>query len=125
MRRNPEVYYRDCNHCLEFLYDEETGKPAEYHGELIKRPVGRPAECRRGCGGCPKGTPEKQNVLSWRNQRALKLHRMCKLTGRWPSDRLVIERGILIEELEEIFKAEDELARLAAVTGARMTRGVR
>jgi len=67
---HPEVAFRDCNHCLDYLYDEKTGKVKMFHGEAVERLPSVPAPCH--CKGCPKGTPEDQKVLrQWGSSRMM------------------------------------------------------
>lgn len=113
MKQHPEVYYRDCNDCLLHVYNDETGKRELHRDQPIPRPPGVPALCRKPQGDCPKGTPEEPKTLSERNQKAYRFHQMCCLTGRWPHDDLVVSRGILLKDIEESLKQQDELRRLS------------
>ena len=104
MRLAPEVANRDCDHCQEFLYDEETGlvrrqKFGPVGDDGLKLPVLRrnaPLPCRTAAG-CPKGTPERQLSLSEKNRRAYRHYQMCKATGTWPKDGMVRRNAGIIE----------------------------
>lgn len=126
MLRHPDLYHRDCQHCLKYLYDSKTGKLETYQGQPIERPRGNVAPCRRRGDSCPKGCPEDPKTLSERNERALHFHRRCKVSGRWPDDGLVLDRAVWIEQIEEIFKRAEskemslmQIESLLAVTAFR------
>ncbi|TWT58875.1 hypothetical protein KOR42_22620 [Thalassoglobus neptunius] len=102
---HPEVAFRDCQHCLEFFYEEDgpnIGKvKCGRDKQPLKRPMGCPAPCRREGGSCPKGTPEKPVELSVRQAKAYEHFRRCRITGQWPDDELVMQRAVALSELEE------------------------
>ena len=85
MRLAPEVANRDCDHCQQYLYDEETGLVRrQKYGKggdglglpVLRRNVALP--CRST--GCAKGTPERQLSLSEKNRRAFRHYQICKAT---------------------------------------------
>ncbi|WP_417390217.1 hypothetical protein [Gimesia sp.] len=98
---NPEVAFRDCDHCLVNLYDESTGKVKMFHGQPVERLPSVPAPCRTD-KGCPKGTPEDQKVLSAKNQRAYQHWKECKAVGQFPDDGLVRFHASIIQELVDL-----------------------
>lgn len=106
----PQVANRDCNHCQEYQYDEETGKPRQVNGteELMKRPVGGFPPCRTR-RGCPKGTPENQLEITPQNFQAYQHYRECKAVGRFPDDGTVRANAVIIQDvLNEVQQAENE-----------------
>ncbi len=96
-----QVASRDCNHCLIWQYDEETGEVTKRGGQPIKRPENSSPPCRLRGIGCPKGTPENQKSLSPKNQRAYQHYIECKAVGRFPDDPLVREHAGIIRLVEE------------------------
>lgn len=92
---HPEVAYRDCQHCLKYLYDEQTGKQREFHEEPVERIL--PAPCRSG--KCPKGTPENPKTLSPKNKKVYQHWKECKAVGQFPDDEIVRKNAAIIQEL--------------------------
>ncbi|MFG0240454.1 MAG: hypothetical protein ACF8CY_05330 [Gimesia chilikensis] len=87
---------RNCEHCLQYWYDEETGKPELGRDNLpILRHAGCPAPCRTEIG-CPKGTPENSKALSPRNRQVIEFHRECEAVGNFPNDPIVRQNAALI-----------------------------
>lgn len=123
MLRHPEVYYRSCEDCQKFLYDEKTGAKCLHRGEPLARTAGNLAPCRRVEGSCPKGTPENPKVLSERNERAYQHFKRCKLTGRWPDDGLVLDRAVLLQEIEEFADRQVADERLETFVTLQMLSG--
>jgi hypothetical protein len=103
LRLAPEVAHRDCGHCQEFLYDEETGLVRRQKFAKGDDGLGLPVLRRREplpcqtAAGCPKGTPERQLSLSEKNRRAYRHYQMCKATGTWPKDGMVRRNAGIIE----------------------------
>jgi hypothetical protein len=110
---HPEVAFRDCEHCLVYSYDEETGE-LEYGRELgpdgerlpLKRLPVLPAPCRRVDRhgkpvepGCPKGTPENPVALSPQNEAAWQYWRECRAVGRFPEDAWVRKNATIIQDV--------------------------
>lgn len=119
---HPDLYHRDCQHCLRYVYSEE----GEDIGRLVyheQRPVERvsqwPAPCHRDGASCPKGTAENQRVLSARNRAALSFHKRCELLGEWPEDEIVIRNAILIREVQKTCEQALLVQSLAVVTVPR------
>ena len=99
-----DLVKRDCQHCLKYVYSEESsnwGELVEHEGHPVPRPPHKPAPCRREGGGCPKGTPEEPNMLTRRNLKALHHHKRCEMTGRWPDDLFVLDRSVLLRDVIE------------------------
>jgi hypothetical protein len=99
----PEIAFRNCEHCQMYVYDETTGRPAEYpprSGLMIVRPPGTRPPCRIAGLGCPKGTPENQKGLSAANQAAWRHNHECRATGNFPDDPIVRRNAALIAEVE-------------------------
>jgi hypothetical protein len=115
---HPDLVYRDCDHCQRFFYEEDgpdKGKVRlDRNGEPLDRPPGTSPPCRRS-QGCPKGTPENQRVLTDYNRKAWDFHKRCKLTGRWPDDELVIQRGVLLEDVLSHIREVQETERMATL----------
>jgi hypothetical protein len=94
---HPEVAFRDCAHCLAFVYDGD-GNPELFRGKPLPR-GNTPAPCQTAAG-CPKGSPDAGLALSKRNQRALAFHRRCEAVGRWPHDAMVERNAVTIKAAE-------------------------
>lgn len=98
---HPEVAYRDCKHCLEFIYDEETGELQTFHGNPAERVVAAPCRNPKHPKGCPKGTPEKPKTLSAKNRRAYQHWKECKAVGQFPDDDIVRYHAALLQDLAD------------------------
>lgn len=96
--QHPKVAYRDCEHCQQFEYDEETGKVQLWRGEPYPRHG--PPPCRTSVG-CAKGTPENSKALSARNWLAYQHYTECKATGQFPDDAIVRQNAGIIHRIEE------------------------
>lgn len=93
---------RDCGHCLQFLYNEETGAvELNRKGEPTKRHFGCPPPCRTH-RGCPKGTPEEPKGLSAKNQQAYLFHKECEAVGQFPDDPIVRQNARIIKAIEDM-----------------------
>lgn len=115
----------DCSDCR--LYSIENGKPAERHGKQLKRPPGGrpPCEDREGnhTTACPKGHWSDPALMQDADWQAYHHYKRCQLTGHWPDDAIVIERGVALSDTEELARAEREaLLATAGLTGGRPTR---
>lgn len=97
---NPMVAIRDCGHCQEWNYDEDTGLVKIHHGQPVKRikRIGPPC---RGPAGCPKGTPENQRTLTNANANTYRHYRECRAVGVFPDDPIVRQNAVVILEVEE------------------------
>ncbi|WP_437187864.1 hypothetical protein SH668x_001275 [Planctomicrobium sp. SH668] len=119
MLLHPEVAYRNCEHCLNYVYSEEGVDRGQLKfgrdGEPLRRPRGTSAPCRREGHACPKGTPEVPKTLSKRNRAAWMHFRKCKLTGNWPDDELVIERALALEDVLEEIQAIKEFRMISSI----------
>jgi hypothetical protein len=49
--QHPQVAFRDCQHCREFVYDETSGEPRKIQGNCIPRVATTkpPCETQKGC----------------------------------------------------------------------------
>lgn len=96
---HPEVAFRDCGHCQEYSYDEDTGAVRRFHGEDLRRDPAEKPPCRT-VAGCPKGTPENPRSLTPRNWLCYKHYQRCHAISRFPDDTLVAEHAVIIQEAE-------------------------
>lgn len=115
---HPMLALRDCNHCLGHLYDETTGNPKQYNGELVERLPTVPAPCRRG--GCPKGTPENPKVLSPKNMMAYQHWKECKAVGQFPDDAVVRQNAAIIQEIHNLADQDRQVRLMAAMAGVKL-----
>lgn len=106
---HPELAYRDCQHCLKYLYEEETGKLREFGGEPVERI--KPAPCRTG--DCPKGTPENPKTLSDKNLQAYQHWKECKAVGQFPDDAIVRKNASMIQELVDQAKEHRQMQMMS------------
>lgn len=98
---HPEVAFRSCEHCLKYMYDEETGELQKFHGNLIERVVPAPCHNPKHPKGCPKGTAEKPRTLSPKNQQAYRHWKECKATGIFPDDDVVKQNAAILQDLAD------------------------
>ncbi len=104
-----------------YVYDETTGRPAEYpphSGRLIVRPPDTHPPCRIRGAGCPKGTPENPRGLSAANQAAWRFDRECRAAGSFPDDPLVRRNAAIIRQVEEEYECHQRTAFRQAVLRA-------
>jgi hypothetical protein len=106
---HPGLAMRDCGHCQQVLYDEETGKPEMNRagGERL-RDASCPPPCRTS-RGCKKGTPEHSLALSEQNLQAWLHYRECRAVGSFPDDAIVRHNAMLIREVEDAIERQREL----------------
>ena len=100
----PQVAFRDCLQCQEYVYDEATGRPFRHppHSKrLVPRPPSAPPPCRIAGLGCPKGTPENPLTLSDLNREAYRHYRECRATGNFPDDPIVRRNAAIIRREED------------------------
>lgn len=99
------VAHRDCQDCIRNFYEEDGPNKGQLRigkdGNPEPRPKGTKPPCRRTGCSCPKGSPENPITLSERNWQAWAFYKRCKLTGRWPDDPIVLEFGVLLEDVLE------------------------
>lgn len=112
---HPEVAYRDCATCLEFVHDEKTGELQKYRGEPVRRAKGTFPPCRypdpaTGKSRCPNGTPEASKRLTPKNFQAWEHYLECKATGLFPDDPIVRRNAGLIRRIED--SLQDQTRRL-------------
>lgn len=107
---HPEVAFRDCEHCRNWLYNEHgenAGQIAEWRGEPYRRPPGVPVPCKTS-RGCPKVSPDAGVGLSPQNLRAYLFDRGCRAVGRWPDDPIVRRNARIIQDAEAEARRELE-----------------
>ncbi len=112
---HPEVAYRDCQHCLKYQYDKDTG-------ELVKDRFGRLEERWEACpppcqteDGCPKGTPENSKALLPQMEECVQFYRECKAVGDFPKDDWVRMAALEISQIEKEAESILESKRWAAL----------
>ena len=99
----PQLAYRDCEHCRQWQYDEQTGEPLEAGGEL--RPRFLPVLCAKG--RCPKLGPDGiRRDLTLRNWRAWVHFEECRAVGQFPDDPIVRRNARIISVAESNGRAE-------------------
>lgn len=104
---NPGIAYRDCSHCLQFMYDEDTGEVIKNKaGEPVKRPRGNLPPCRIRGIGCDKGTPEEQRQLTDKNRMAYWHYLQCRAVNQFPDDAIVRRNAAVIREVLESLERE-------------------
>lgn len=113
MLLHPELYFRDCQHCLKYLYDEESGQLSKFRNEPVERIVPAPCCNPRHEKGCPKGTAEKQKVLNSRNEKVYEHWKGCKATGLFPDDEIVKKHAALIQEVVESVKEVKQMKMMS------------
>lgn len=97
---HPNVATRDCGHCAEWLYDEETGQVNERGGQPVKRGIAL-TPCRLRGIGCAKGTPENPKTLSLKNRRTYQHYLECRATNHFPDDPIVRNHAVVIRMVED------------------------
>ena len=102
---------RNCEHCLKYLYDEETGRPTLGRDgkpeERAMYDVNGTSICPPPCRtekGCPKGTPEHPKSLNPINRQCYQHYRECRAVGEFPKDPVVKRNAAIIREAEDDFK---------------------
>lgn len=101
----PSFALRDCQHCLKWQYDENTGR-------VGRNPTTRKAMLRYSkplCQtdwGCVKGTPENPIGFSKQNQQAFEHYLECKEVGIFPDDGVVRRNARVISKALAEAKAE-------------------
>ena len=101
LKLHPEVAYRDCEDCKQWVYNEETGQRDEKGGKPVPRYSGIKPPCGYSSQGCAKGTPENSVGLTEQNTMAYQFIRECRAVGRFPDDAIVRHNAALIEEVEQ------------------------
>lgn len=96
---HPEVAYRSCEDCQQWLYDLETGARIKSSGREVPRQPSNPPPCRTR-RGCPKGTPEEPRSLSRKNLQAYWHYQQCAAVGSFPDDPIVRQNAAIIRMAE-------------------------
>lgn len=99
---HPDLYFRDCQHCLKYVYDEEgdnAGQLSLFRGEPVERVVPAPCCNRKHPKGCLKGTAENPKVLTPKNQKVYQHWKECKAVGQFPEDDIVKKHAALIQDI--------------------------
>lgn len=107
----PQFAERDCQSCVKYDYNDETGEQILHFGKPLLRHRKNPPLCKRA-GGCPRGTPEKQNYLSKKNWQAFQHWKECKATGCFPDDETVRWNASIIQDVVD---RADEMKRIEGV----------
>ncbi len=115
---HPDVAFRDCQHCLKYIYDEKTGEAREHRGDFVERLPTVPAPCRRE--GCPKGTPENPKVLSNKNMLAYQHWKECKAVGQFPDDPIVRQNAAIIQEIHDQSKELKQIQMMGMMLTGKM-----
>lgn len=110
---SPQVAARDCQHCLQYEYDEKTGTVVvdDETGGPLARGDAFPAPCRAHAAGkrkdpCPKGTPEAPHTLTRQNQLAYDFYLECRAVGAFPDDPIVRRWAAIIDGIERQQRAK-------------------
>ncbi|QDT94359.1 hypothetical protein [Gimesia algae] len=98
---HPEVAFRSCEHCLKYIYSEDTGELQTFRGEPVERVLPAPCHNPKHPKGCPKGTPENPKTLSLKNQKAYQHWRECKATGNFPDDDIVRHNAAILQDMAD------------------------
>lgn len=110
---HPNLYFRDCQHCLKYIYDEDTGELQKFHGEPAERVLPAPCCNPKHPKGCPKGTADKPKVLSSRNMKAYRHWKECKAVGQFPDDDIVRKNAALIQEIVDSVAEHKQLQMMS------------
>ena len=95
---HPTLAFRDCGHCKQWQYNEQTGEVEQWRGEPLKR-VGNPP-CLTTTG-CPKGSPNAGRELSDANWLAFAHYKQCKAVGIFPDDEIVARNAVALQDILE------------------------
>ena len=110
------IAFRNCDHCLRYVYDEKTGKPrVTSQGEYVERLPTVPAPCRRG--GCPKGTAENPKILNSKNMLAYQHWKECKAVGKFPDDPIVKQNAAIIQEIQDLADDNKQIMLISTMMG--------
>ena len=112
----PQFANRDCQHCLDHEYDEQTGIAKTFHGKPLKRHHKNPPLCKTP-EGCPKGTPEKPNTLTLRNRKAYIHYLECKAVNDFPDDPIVRMNARLIQGVLDQANEQKRINELITLMG--------
>jgi hypothetical protein len=118
---DPKLYYRPCEKCIDFEYDKSgdpvIGRDGKHQVRLKHMGKSFLAPCQDPERGCPKGTPESQNVLSEPNELCVEFINQCSAVGQWPDDDVVRRNAAVIREVKDLVKRSQEVEYQAAVLG--------
>lgn len=98
LKNNPPLYARSCKVCLQFMFDEKTGKKVMRRGAPMPR---SPGSVPCVVGKCDRGHPDAPNVLTRANLQAYEHYLECKATGTFPDDPIVRRNAAMIRMAEE------------------------
>lgn len=115
---HPQIYQRDCQHCLKYEYNEQTGEAVTFHGKPISRHHKNPPLCKTP-KGCPKGEPNKLKILSEKNMRAYTHYLECRAVGQFPNDPIVRSNARMIRQVEDRANEQKRIDELSLILGIR------
>ena len=93
---HPTLAFRDCNHCQQWQYNEQTGEVEQWRDQPLKR-IGKPP-CLT-TAGCPKGSPAAGYELTEANWLAFAHYKKCKAVGHFPDDEIVARNALALHEI--------------------------
>ncbi len=101
----PAFAKRDCQECLKWQVNENTGEfTTNRSGERFRRHTS--ALCQMSIG-CPKGTPEAPMSLTKQNRLAYQHYRECKAVGSFPDDAVVRRNALIVSEAVKRTEAQN------------------
>lgn len=94
------IFYRSCESCQTWQYDEKTGQIETLEGTDEKLPRHDPelVPCKAHGMSCPKISPEHE--ITNRNLICLDHYHQCKAVGEFPDDSIVKQNAGIIAEAE-------------------------
>jgi hypothetical protein len=102
------VANRNCQVCLKYLFDEDTGRiEIGRDGQPEERFFACPPPCQTD-RGCPKGTPENPKTLSDANEMCYQHYRECRAIGCFPDEAVVRRNAALVRDIEDKFAAYEQ-----------------
>jgi hypothetical protein len=118
---HPEVAYRSCEFCKDYVHNEETGEPVRNirTKELLRRTKLETLPCIQDT--CPKGHYSKPIAISRRERRIIDLYRAAKATGgailteAERRDSLVARAFSILEDVFEQAKTQAIASNVASI----------
>jgi len=92
----PHLSKTTCDYCKAWWYDPMTGVTTEQDGCALQREPESELLCV--IDRCPRGTPEKPNVLSGKNRWAWLHFQECEAVNEWPDDPIVRRNARVIRD---------------------------